>query len=83
MNLKSLYIVPFFFNEYTEIKLCKNCQHFRLNFANETVCSLYGNINVINGKINYEHCNIVRSNSDKCGKHGKLYHRFIPFEMKI
>ena len=65
--------------EISEINLCKNCQHIQTNQWNETVCSLYGRINVVSGYVIYERCEDVRDNEDKCGLKGRFYQRRIPF----
>jgi len=81
MKLSYFYIIPFSLNtNLSDIRLCKNCQYVRYNSWNNTVCSLYGKINLINGNINYDHCEVVRSNDQKCGEDGKLYVRYIPFQ---
>ena len=74
------FLIPYSWKmENPVIPICKNCQHIRYNYWNETVCSLYGKINVIDGWIHYEHCSIVRNTDEKCGIDGKYYIRTIPF----
>jgi hypothetical protein len=75
------YLAPFSVQKYaSEYKLCKNCIHHRFDSYNMSVCSLFGQVNLINGKIKYESCNVLRSVD--CGIDGIYYQRYIPFTDK-
>lgn len=65
--------------DWSSIPLCKQCHFLRYNTWNETVCSLYGRLNVLDGSIHYDHCQTVRGNEKKCGEDGRLFVRAIPF----
>jgi len=64
--------------ELSEMNLCKNCQHLRMNSWKEPVCSFYGKVNVVSGYVIYELCDDVRGDETKCGLEGRFYHRRVP-----
>lgn len=50
-------------NTPPQIKLCKNCKHFKTDFWAGTKfgkCKLYGNQDLIDGSIIYDYVNIAR-----------------------
>jgi hypothetical protein len=61
-------------------KLCYNCHYHRTSNFNTSVCSLFGNINILNGEINYQSCIVTRMNESYCGLDAKHYFRIIKFD---
>jgi hypothetical protein len=66
-------------------KLCVSCKYFighypdypdeQINHSNYGKCKLFGEINLITGKIQYDYAKFVRSEESQCGESGKLFVR--------
>lgn len=50
-------------------KLCKNCKYF----INNRECQIFGNIDLVNGKLDYDLAKSVRNNENKCGSNAIYY----------
>jgi len=56
------------------LRLCANCKEARESSGgNGLVCHLFGKIDPIWGKVYYDSCAVVRSNSSLCGSAGRYY----------
>lgn len=73
------YLITFNSLTNTNHKLCANCDNCVYE-NNNYKCKLFGKINLINGKVLYDHCSEARSNMTKCSPNGIYYSRYIPFE---
>ena len=59
------------------LRLCKNCAEARSyedNPQQHLVCKLFGNINPVNGNVQYHSCTVTRANASHCGPEGRYYH---------
>jgi hypothetical protein len=72
--LKFLSITPLINSIRTPLlesrKICKDCKFF---IANKKECSLFGDTDLVNGKVSYECAISVRNNKDKCGENAKYF----------
>jgi len=75
--MKLLFLVPFTFLNNPH-NICKNCENF-IVIDNSACCKLYGDVDIISGKIYYNHCSIARKDQNKCDIEGKHYKRYKPF----
>jgi hypothetical protein len=48
----------------TKKKLCRDCRHF---IANNEKCSIFGDVNMVTGKENYDYATTARFDNEKCG----------------
>jgi hypothetical protein len=54
------------------LRLCGNCKEaLETPNGGGLVCRLFGKIDPVWGKINYDSCSVVRSNSSQCGSIGR------------
>lgn len=72
------YLTTFHAFTGTNYKLCANCNS-SIYENNSYKCKLFGKINLINGKIHYDHCSEARNNITKCTEEGIYYSRYLPF----
>jgi len=54
----------------TPKKLCINCKHF---IANKEECAIFGDTNLVTGKIDYKYASSCRTNEGKCGEKALYY----------
>ena len=61
-------------------KWCMNC-HYHRQEGEEGMhrCQLFGQVNVVTGRMIYEDCYEARGNDTKCSVEGLYYLRSIPF----
>ena len=52
------------------VKICKDCKFY---MADKSECKLFGDINLVDGKINYDYAFSVRLFENKCGKEAKYF----------
>jgi len=55
------------------LRLCGNCKEAMETSNGGLVCRLFGKIDPVWGKVNYDSCSVVRSNSSQCGSIGRFY----------
>ena len=51
-------------------KLCKDCKHF---IAHKEKCAIFGNIDFVTGKHDYNYAKTARRNIDQCGEDAKFF----------
>ena len=51
-------------------KLCKDCKYF---IAHKKECALFGDIDLVNGKHDYNYAKTARNNEHKCGENAKYF----------
>jgi hypothetical protein len=61
-----------------EYPICGRCNNVILDELGFR-CKLYGELDIVNGKITNKACTVVRKNETMCGVEGKFYTRYIPF----
>jgi hypothetical protein len=63
-------------------KICVNCKYFirhwpdydePINNGDYGRCKLFGEINLVTGKTDYDYAKFVRNNESQCGESGKLF----------
>lgn len=54
----------------TPKKLCANCKHF---IANKQECAIFGNTDLVTGKIDYKYASSCRNDEKKCGEKAIYY----------
>ena len=57
-------------NRIVPKKLCKDCKHY---IAHKKECALFGDLDLVNGKHNYNYAKYARNNEDKCGEDAKFF----------
>lgn len=64
-------ILPFITaTRLTTKKLCINCKHF---IVNKRECAIFGDTDLITGKIDYTYARSCRTDKDKCGEEATFY----------
>jgi len=62
--------------KYIEYPICKTCIHFlpeKGHIDEYGRCNLFGEKNIINGKITYKYADLCRMNDDNCNITGRYY----------
>jgi len=76
--ITNLHNIKSYFIQNKNQKICADCKFF---IAGKDKCRIFGNVNIITGKYNYEAANLVRNDKNKCGNEAiffkKNYFKFI------
>ena len=65
-----LFITNIESNRILPRKLCKDCKYF---IARKKECALFGDIDLVSGKHDYNYAKTSRNNEDKCGENAKYF----------
>jgi hypothetical protein len=74
MKIFSLFLLFFTVNTQSNLitpkKLCKNCKHY---IFHKKQCAIFGEIDLVSGKNNYDYAIFSRKNESKCGEDAKYF----------
>jgi hypothetical protein len=62
-----------------ELRLCTNCRHLRVthrSLNDEFTCSLYGKVNLVTGKVEFDSAYDTRNDPNLCGPLALYYQGF-------